>query len=86
MKTAVGSFQVETWWDRHSRNWITQLTSTTRGGSPLLDGGGESEYSGTRRDADLAHGCAVERAAELEQQSTRDEIAAAVATLEAVRG
>jgi hypothetical protein len=69
VKTPVGSFLVETWWDPRTRSWITNLTSTARGGSPLLDPGGEAEYSGTRQDRDLAHGAAVERADELERQT-----------------
>ncbi len=45
----VGDYQVDTWWDRYSRNWITQVKD--------MDGNqiGDADYSGNRYGADITH-------------------------------
>lgn len=52
-----GRVSVETWWDRYSRNWVTQINDAD--GNQITVG---ADYTGNRPDAELAHDRAVERA------------------------
>lgn len=52
----IGVWEVETWWDRFSRNWITTL----RDGEGY--DGGSSEYSGEQLGAAISHYWAIKKA------------------------
>lgn len=48
-KTTHGAYTVETWYDRRSRNWITQTKDAA--GNQISD----ATYTGNRISANLAH-------------------------------
>lgn len=55
MKTElVNGFAVNTWWDRQSRNWITQILT------PEEYQYGVALFSGNKQDAEYTHQIAVE--------------------------
>jgi hypothetical protein len=47
----VGRFYVETWWDRRSKNWITEIKEEADG----IDVRGGADYSGHHTDARAMH-------------------------------
>lgn len=51
----VTGFSVETWWDRYSRNWVTQ-TKDAEGNQV-----GSADYSGEKLGAAIAHLWALSR-------------------------
>jgi len=53
-KVVIGLYQIEVWWDCHSRNWITQVKSTVTGYD--LD---DTQYDGNKDDAAVAFAWAI---------------------------
>jgi len=51
-------WRIETWWDRYTRSWVTQLL--TPEGYQV----GEAFYSGCRENAASSHGTMINEAAE----------------------
>ena len=61
MKTElVNGFAVETWWDRQSRNWITQILDSEGNQQ------GDAMFSSNRESARFTHQVAISDALELE--------------------
>lgn len=61
------AFRVETWWDSHSKTWITQLfkyePDHVRSAKSYDDFQfGDSDYTGNKLDAAVAHVWAIARA------------------------
>ena len=55
-KTLSNGYTVDTWWDRQSRNWITQILDSEGNQQ------GEALFSGTRKDAEHDHKVAIQMA------------------------
>jgi hypothetical protein len=58
-KVTINRVKIETWWDRHSRNWVTI--------SDFPDGHEESSYDGEKRSAATAFVWAIISAAKLKE-------------------
>jgi hypothetical protein len=65
MKTKIGRVDVESWYDRSSRNWVTQILNEKGFDMPMsrdaygVLGHHRSDYNGNRADMELSHDAAV---------------------------
>lgn len=57
----VNGLTIETWWDRQSQNWITQIKDAD---GCDVESGKFTEYSGNKLDAAISHCWAIIEASE----------------------